>query len=149
MPTLCGVPMPEHKRMCRENWIAARKRRETEHDYLMRTNADYRTACLEEDNERKERVEVMSKKSSSERVTRPVVGDYKGHPTLTLPNGSKHGFTFGLRKAQAILEHLDAIRAFVGKRTEEQADKGLASYERAGLGEDQDFCPSDSEEAPF
>ena len=45
--------------------------------------------------------------TSDRRVTRPVVGEYKGHPTLTIPNGSKYGFTFGEGKARAILEHLD------------------------------------------
>ena len=40
-------------------------------------------------------------------------GSYKGHPTITLPNGSRKGFTFGVGKAKAILEHLEEIRKFV------------------------------------
>lgn len=41
-------------------------------------------------------------------------GDYKGNPTITLPVGQK-GFTFGLTKARAILNHIEEIRAFVEK----------------------------------
>ena len=42
-----------------------------------------------------------------------VLGDYKGHPTISLelPNG--RSFTFGLAKAAAILAHAEAIGRFV------------------------------------
>lgn len=40
------------------------------------------------------------------------VGEYKGHPTLTLPLDDK-GFSFGVRKAQAILTYLEDIKRFV------------------------------------
>ena len=41
-----------------------------------------------------------------------IIGEYKGHPTITLPHG-KRGFTFGLAKAKAILDHIEDIKAFV------------------------------------
>jgi hypothetical protein len=40
-----------------------------------------------------------------------VVGEYKGHPTITLPCNGK-GFTFGLSKAKSILEHIEDIQKF-------------------------------------
>jgi len=39
-------------------------------------------------------------------------GEYKGHATITLPMGER-GFSFGVSKAQAILDHIEAIRQFV------------------------------------
>ena len=142
MPYVCGTPIPEKQRMCRENYIAAmkRKREDTEHDWLMRTCPEYKRACEQEDRERKARVEAMAKRTNGSRITEPKVGEYKGHPTLTLPNGSKYGFTFGLSKAQAILDHLDAIRAFVGETVEQDhEDRAIAGYVSAGLGEDVPF----------
>jgi len=41
------------------------------------------------------------------------VGEYKKHPTLSLPNGSRHGFTFGLAKAALLLAHEQDIKKFV------------------------------------
>lgn len=38
-------------------------------------------------------------------------GEYKSHPTITLPTGRK-GFTFGLTKARAILDHIGEIKTF-------------------------------------
>ena len=181
MPSVCGIPMPERKRACRENYLRAVRSRESEHDYLMRTNPDYRAACEQEDLERKRRVENMTgrveitgveiagvtakrlcgnnsqtegdtmadKPDRNTKVTRPIVGEFKGHPTLTLPNGSKYGFTFGLGKARAILDNLDAIRAFVGEEQQQHEDASVAAYVSAGLGENVDFCPSDSQEGPF
>jgi hypothetical protein len=49
----------------------------------------------------------------NEGSTRAEVGTYKGQPTISLDADSKWPFTFGLRKAQLILEHIDAIEAFV------------------------------------
>ena len=46
------------------------------------------------------------------------VSTYKGHPTLSLhrsENGDRYPFTFGLAKAQLILDNLDAIRRFVAE----------------------------------
>lgn len=38
-----------------------------------------------------------------------IIGEYKGHPTIKLPTG----FTFGLKKAKAILDHIEDIKRFV------------------------------------
>lgn len=47
-------------------------------------------------------------------------GEYKGSPTFSVLTGvSKQGeewwFTFGVKKAQAILENIDALRQWVDK----------------------------------
>lgn len=47
-------------------------------------------------------------------------GDYKGKPTFSVLTGIGRGgeeywFTFGLKKAQAILENIDRLRMFVDK----------------------------------
>ena len=50
-----------------------------------------------------------------------ILGNYKGHPTIELAMaGEERGFTFGLKKARAILDNLEAIRGFV-----ETGGKGL------------------------
>lgn len=66
--------------------------------------------------------EVIPKCESKLSTAKPVqtngaceVGEYKGYPTIKLPLGSK-GFTFGLSKAKAIIEHIDEIRSFVEAR---------------------------------
>ena len=53
-----------------------------------------------------------------EPVTDPTVGNYKGNPTLTLPmpateTSKPWEFSFGVRKAQAILDNIAAIEDFV------------------------------------
>ena len=45
----------------------------------------------------------------------PVVGSYKGHPTLTLDPDSKFPFTLGLRKALLVITHLKEIQEFVAR----------------------------------
>lgn len=42
-------------------------------------------------------------------------GEYKGKPTLTLNADTKWPFTFGLGKAKAIVQDIEAIKAFVAK----------------------------------
>ena len=44
-------------------------------------------------------------------------GEFKGSPVLSLSNGpdDKYPFTFGVRKAKLILDHLEDIKTFVGK----------------------------------
>lgn len=44
-------------------------------------------------------------------------GTFKGGPTLALDSASEYPFRFGLKKAQLIVAHLDAIKAFVAKHT--------------------------------
>lgn len=49
-------------------------------------------------------------------VKTPTVGDYKGHPVITLPcpgDNSKPGIQFGLKKCKALLENLKAVEDFV------------------------------------
>lgn len=50
----------------------------------------------------------------SSKVTK---GEYKGKPTLTLDADSKWPFTFGVNKARAIVEHIEAIKAFVAENS--------------------------------
>jgi hypothetical protein len=40
---------------------------------------------------------------------------YKGHPTISLGTDTRFPFNFGLEKAKLVVEHIDAIRAFVAK----------------------------------
>jgi len=40
-------------------------------------------------------------------------GEYKGHPTINLPLDGDNTFSFGVRKAQAILAYLEDIKRFV------------------------------------
>lgn len=42
-----------------------------------------------------------------------TTGEYKGNPTISLSMGNGRAFCFGIAKAQAILECIDDIRAFV------------------------------------
>ncbi len=42
----------------------------------------------------------------------PHISSYKGNPILVLPLEDGRAFKFGLTKAQALLEHLEAVRAF-------------------------------------
>ena len=39
--------------------------------------------------------------------------EYKGHALISLETGGRKPFSFGLAKARAILEHIDAIEGFV------------------------------------
>ena len=42
------------------------------------------------------------------------VGEFKGHPTITLmERPGARGFTFGIRKAILILQHMEDIQNFV------------------------------------
>lgn len=42
---------------------------------------------------------------------------YKGHPTISLDVEGRFPFNFGLEKAKLVVEHMDAIRAFVAKHS--------------------------------
>ncbi len=53
--------------------------------------------------------------AKAEQITEPTRGTYKGSPTLSVPKGNGYGFTFGVAKARAILQHIDAIKAFVAE----------------------------------
>ena len=49
----------------------------------------------------------------TEKIDYPQLTEYKGHPVITLPTASYNGFSFGIAKAEAILEWIDEITAFV------------------------------------
>ena len=53
--------------------------------------------------------------AKAEQITEPTRGTYKGSPTLSLPKKDGYPFTFGVAKAKAILEHIDAVKAFVAE----------------------------------
>lgn len=53
--------------------------------------------------------------AKAEQITEPTRGTYKGSPTLSVPKQDGYPFTFGLSKARAIMEHIDAIRLFVAE----------------------------------
>ncbi len=42
-----------------------------------------------------------------------LISEYKDHPIITLPNGSRNGLTFGLKKAKTIVQYIKAIEAFI------------------------------------
>jgi len=42
-----------------------------------------------------------------------TLGEYKGSPTIELDIGRRKPYTFGLVKARAILDNIDAIEGFV------------------------------------
>ncbi len=52
-------------------------------------------------------------------MSKAVIGEYKGNPTISLPlgttdrDGNEKAFTFGVKKAKAILEHIEEIKEFV------------------------------------
>lgn len=45
------------------------------------------------------------------------VSEYKGNPVLTLKNDpdDRYPFTFGVKKAKLVLEHIEDIRKFVAE----------------------------------
>ena len=52
-------------------------------------------------------------KQKTSRVTEVTHSEHNGQPIITLPSGSRFGLTFGLKKATAILQHIEAIQEFV------------------------------------
>lgn len=58
-----------------------------------------------------------------------IEGEYNGKPSLTLTRGAdeKYPFSFGVEKAQRILDNLDAIRAFVTKNKGQGGGRGSSS----------------------
>lgn len=48
-----------------------------------------------------------------QQLTEPTVSEYQGKPVISLPiEGSNFGFTFGKKKAKAILKYIDEIKKF-------------------------------------
>ncbi|HOT97261.1 MAG TPA: hypothetical protein PLG50_16560 [bacterium] len=48
-----------------------------------------------------------------DQLNKPVVGEFKGNPILTLNPDERFPFSFGLSKARLILAHIEEIKAFV------------------------------------
>ncbi|MBI5232872.1 MAG: hypothetical protein HY880_00805 [Deltaproteobacteria bacterium] len=52
-------------------------------------------------------------------MSKVTIGEFKGKPTISLPlgtvdkEGQERNFTFGVKKAQAILEYIEDIKKFV------------------------------------
>ncbi len=51
-------------------------------------------------------------------ATEPVEEEFKGNPILNLPLDNGSNFRFGIGKARAIVEHIEAVKAFVKKYDE-------------------------------
>ena len=51
--------------------------------------------------------------AESNTANRPKVGQYKGHPMITLNPDDRFPFQFGLHKARLVLQHIEEIRKFV------------------------------------
>lgn len=49
--------------------------------------------------------------------------EYKGNPVLVLKNGEddRYPFTFGVKKAKLMIEHLEEIKKFVTKHDKEKS----------------------------
>jgi len=57
--------------------------------------------------------------------TRSEIGEFKGHPTITIFTGREYkgreeSITLGIRKAEAVCEEIDAIRIFVDQNERER-----------------------------
>ncbi len=67
------------------------------------------------------------------KTQKATIGSYKGQPTISLPMGDsgKFSFTFGLRKARAVLDYLDDIRAFVKSQDEHARQLASDDFDQA------------------
>jgi hypothetical protein len=62
------------------------------------------------------------------KVWKPEISEFEGKPVLSIPMRDFFAFKFGLMKAKAILENLEAIKKFVetdGKECENNSDEEL------------------------
>lgn len=50
-------------------------------------------------------------------------GEFKGNKTISLIKDDKRVFSCGIKKAQAILANIEAIKAFVEENTINESDK--------------------------
>lgn len=46
------------------------------------------------------------------------IGSFKGNPTISLDADSKYPFSFGVKKARLVVQHIEAIKAFVAAHPE-------------------------------
>lgn len=61
-------------------------------------------------------------------VNRPVINEYKGNQVLCLNPNSKYPFSFGISKAQLILENIKEIESFV-QRFQPQTERTIYNEE--------------------
>ena len=64
----------------------------------------------------------LTTNAESNAASRPKVGQYKGHPMITLNPDDRFPFQFGLHKARLVLQHIEEIRKFV-----ENAERSAAA----------------------
>jgi len=64
----------------------------------------------------------LTTNAESNPASRPKVGQYKGHPMITLNPDDRFPFQFGLHKARLVLQHIEEIRKFV-----ENAERAAAA----------------------
>ena len=64
----------------------------------------------------------LTTNAESNTASRPKVGQYKGHPMITLNPDDRFPFQFGLHKARLVLQHIEEIRRFV-----ENAERAAAA----------------------
>lgn len=51
--------------------------------------------------------------SEQEILKEVSIGKYNNNPVISLPDGSKFGFTFGVKKAKVIMDNLEHIKKFI------------------------------------
>jgi len=72
-------------------------------------------------------------KGDTMKTQKATIGSYKGQPTISLPmdDGGKYPFTFGMKKAAAILRHIDDIRAFIERQDEHAQTVAADDFDQA------------------
>lgn len=69
----------------------------------------------------------MSKGSTPNPVYEPTREEFHGHPTIALPllgRDDGKAVRFGLKKAEAILQYVDEIKAFVEENKDSASEEG-------------------------
>lgn len=49
-------------------------------------------------------------------------GEFKGNKTISIINGEKRVVSFGIKKAQAIIENIEAIKKFVEENSTKESN---------------------------
>lgn len=49
-------------------------------------------------------------------------GEFKGNKTISIINGEKRVVSFGIKKAKAIVENIEAIKKFVEENSTEESN---------------------------
>jgi hypothetical protein len=50
-----------------------------------------------------------------QKINKPERSEYKGNPILSIPQEGGYPFSFGIKKAKAIIVHLQAIKDFIAE----------------------------------